>query len=68
MRATVSGILFCAENPTQWLRNAYIDAIAYRGTERSPRHQLDAKIFDGPLDRQIEQASVSVSSSTRSVQ
>ncbi|MBX3728014.1 MAG: putative DNA binding domain-containing protein [Candidatus Sumerlaeia bacterium] len=56
VRATVSGVLFCTERPTDWLRNAYIDAVAYRGTERSPSYQHDAKTFDGPLDRQIEQA------------
>ena len=56
VRATVSGVLFCTQRPTEWLKNAYIDAVAYRGTERSPNYQLDEKIFDGPLDRQIEEA------------
>jgi len=56
LRATVSGVLFCTEEPTRWLRNAYIDAVAYRGSERSPRHQVDAKEFAGPIDSQIEEA------------
>lgn len=55
-RATVGGILFCSNDPTSWLRNAYVDAVAYKGTERSPNYQLDAKRITGPLDRQIDEA------------
>lgn len=56
LRATVSGVLFCTPRPADWIPNATIDAVAYRGTERSPRTQLDAKVFDGPIDRQVEDA------------
>ena len=56
LRATVSGVLFCTEKPTRWLKNAYIDAVAYKGTERSPNYQIDAKAISGPLDQQIAEA------------
>lgn len=53
MRATVAGVLFCTEDPTHWLANAYIDAVAYKGIQRSPAYQVDARRITGPLDRQI---------------
>lgn len=56
LRATVSGVLFCTEEPTRWLKNAYIDAVAYKGAERSPNYQIDAKTISGPLDDQIAEA------------
>jgi len=55
-RATVGGILFCTPDPTKWLKNAYIDAVVYRGLQPSPNYQADAKLFKGPLNEQIEQA------------
>lgn len=56
LRATVSGVLFCTEDPARWLKNAYIDAVAYKGGDRSPSDQIDAKTISGPLDRQIAYA------------
>ena len=58
---TVAGILLGTDRPTQWLRHAYIQAVAYRGNSVSQYlgsewHQLDAKDITGPLDRQIADA------------
>lgn len=59
LRPTVAGVLMGTQNPKQWLPNAFIQAVAYRGTEiridLSP-YQLDAADIEGPLDRQVEDA------------
>lgn len=60
-RPTVAGILMATRDPRQWLPNAFIQAVAYRGTEVQPRgmaryYQLDAADISGPLDIQVEQA------------
>ncbi len=52
-RLSVVGVLLCTTKPTQWLPSAYIQAVAYSGLDNDPNDQLDAKDFDGPLDRQI---------------
>ncbi|TRW96365.1 transcriptional regulator [Candidatus Methylobacter oryzae] len=52
-RLSVAGVLLCTTKPTQWLPSAYIQAVAYSGTVNDPSDQLDAKDFEGPLDRQI---------------
>lgn len=52
-RLSVAGVLLCTTKPTQWLPSAYIQAVAYSGLVNDPNDQLDAKDFDGPLDRQI---------------
>ncbi len=57
LRPTVAGVLTASENPCRWLPNAYIQAVAYRGTEIRPAgdkiYQLDAADIVGPLDQQI---------------
>ncbi|MCY4047956.1 MAG: putative DNA binding domain-containing protein [Candidatus Dadabacteria bacterium] len=53
---SVSGILMGCKEPQQFLPNAFIQAVAYRGTERNAAYQLDAKDIAGPLDAQIEDA------------
>ncbi|MDR1580785.1 MAG: putative DNA binding domain-containing protein [Synergistaceae bacterium] len=53
---TVSGILMASEKPHDFLANAFIQAVAYRGTERNAAYQLDAKDIVGPLDAQIAAA------------
>lgn len=50
---TVAGVLLCTENPSEWIRGAYIQAIAYRGIKNDPAEQLDAKDFTGPITDQI---------------
>lgn len=56
IRPSVSGILMACENPQEYLTNAYIQAVAYRGDERNAAYQNDAKDITGPLDRQIVEA------------
>ena len=53
---TVSGLLMACERPQEWLPNAFIQAVLYRGTERDGAYQLDAKDIVGPLDEQIADA------------
>ena len=53
---SVAGVLLCAKTPNDWLRGAYIQAVAYRGTKNDPADQLDAKDFTGPITEQIEHA------------
>ena len=58
---TVAGVLMASEEPRQWLPNAYVQAVAYRGdtiragASQDP-YQLDAVDVSGPLDRQIVEA------------
>lgn len=53
---SVSGILMASGEPHNHLPTAYIQAVAYRGTERNANYQLDAKDITGPLDTQIAEA------------
>lgn len=50
---TVAGVLLCCENPSEWIRGAYIQAVAYRGLKNDPADQIDAKDFTGPITDQI---------------
>ena len=54
-RATVAGILLCADSPQDWLSQATIVATHYRGLDRSSA-QLDAQEIAGPLSAQIAAA------------
>ncbi len=58
---TVAGILLCAQRPERWLRNAWIQAVAYHGRDvpdalNASIYQLDAEDITGPLDAQIAAA------------
>ncbi|MBS2132358.1 putative DNA binding domain-containing protein (plasmid) [Burkholderia thailandensis] len=57
IRPTVAGVLMASTDPRRWLPNAFIQAVAYRGTEVLPRgdaaYQLDAQDITGPLDAQV---------------
>ena len=60
-RPTVAGCLMATEDPRQFLPNAFIQAVAYKGSSVVPEgpgipHQLDAADITGPLDRQVEEA------------
>lgn len=62
IKPTVAGVLMGAETPQDWLPNAYVQAVAYRGTSVTDdrvaaNYQLDAADITGPLDRQIMGAS-----------
>ena len=57
IRPTVPGVLMATQDPRHWLPNAFIQAVAYRGTEILPQgsqaYQLDAQDITGPLDQQV---------------
>jgi ATP-dependent DNA helicase RecG len=55
-RATVAAILMCTEAPETWLRNAYIEAVRYRGNRQDSNYQIDAHQIIGPLDQQVRHA------------
>ena len=56
LRATVGGVLLAADEPGEWLPNAYIQAVCYDGTRQDGNRQLDALDIGGPLDQQIRDA------------
>ncbi len=57
LRPTIAGVLMASRDPRRWLPNAFVQAVAYRGTEVMPRgdtaYQLDAQDITGPLDAQV---------------
>ena len=58
IRPTLAGVLMATEDPRNWLPNAFIQAVAYRGQAARPdaqgdAYQLDASDITGPLDRQV---------------
>lgn len=57
-RLTVAGVLLGTARPDCWLPDAFIEAVAYRGSSEVPdieqhNHQIDAADITGPLDLQI---------------
>ncbi len=56
LRATVGGVLLAAEDPREWLPNAWIQAVCYRGDRADSGRQVDARDISGPLDEQIRAA------------
>ncbi|MXW23544.1 MAG: hypothetical protein F4X80_05885 [Chloroflexi bacterium] len=54
-RATVAGVLVCTPHPEQFLPNAIVTAVRYRGAERGSG-QIDAQEIVGPISRQVTQA------------
>ena len=50
---SVSGILMACKRPQNFISNAFIQAVSYRGIERNAAYQLDATDIEGPLDYQI---------------
>ena len=54
-RATVAGVLLCAQSPQEWLPQAVVTATHYRGQDRASG-QLDAQEITGPLQDQIADA------------
>ena len=56
-RPTIAGLLLASRDPHRWVTNAFIQAVAYRGSSiRISSHQayqLDASDITGPLDRQV---------------
>ena len=56
LRATVGGVLLASQDPREWLPNAFIQAVCYRGDRLDGNRQLDAMEITGPLDQQIRDA------------
>ncbi len=61
LRPTVAGILMATDDPRRWLPNAFVQAVAYRGTQvrsstSADPYQLDAADLSGPLDAQVRDA------------
>lgn len=58
MRPTIAGVLMASSDPRRWLPNAFIQAVAYVGTDVVPNgcYQIDAQDISGPLDSQVWQA------------
>jgi len=61
LRPTVSGVLLASRDPREFLPNAYIQAVAYRGTTPAAEsdrklYQLDAADITGPIDQQVVDA------------
>ncbi len=61
LRPTLAGILMASRDPRQWLPNAFVQAVAYRGAQVQPGgmsrlYQMDASDISGPLDEQVELA------------
>ena len=60
-RPTVAGVLLASADPRPFLPNAFIQAVAYKGTSASPgsgldAYQLDASDISGPIDLQVVDA------------
>ncbi|MCI5116141.1 MAG: transcriptional regulator, partial [Candidatus Electrothrix sp. AX1] len=53
---SVSGVLMATQQPEQFITNAFIQAVCYRGKERNAAYQSDARDIYGPLDIQIAEA------------
>lgn len=58
---SVAGILMSCREPRDWMPNAFVQAVAYRGTspaaaDSSLPYQLDARDISGPLDEQIRES------------
>ena len=56
LRPTVSGVLMACSQPQEFLPDAFIQAVAYRGSERNATGQIDAMDITGTLDEQIADA------------
>lgn len=55
LRPTVSGVLVACDKPDEYLPNAYIQAVCYRGKERNGNYQIDAKDITGSIDEQVRE-------------
>lgn len=53
---TVSGVLLLTAQPSDYLPSAWVQCVAYSGTERNAEFQIDALDCRESIDRQIENA------------
>ena len=69
IRPSVAGVLLACSDPRRFMQNAFVQAVAYRGTTISPDdaglYQRDAQDISGPLDAQIFSACDFVSKNMR---
>jgi ATP-dependent DNA helicase RecG len=70
LHPSVAGLLLTHKDPERFLRGAYIQAVAYAGTEIAPQgedalYQRDAADLTGPLDKQITSACKFVARNSR---
>ncbi len=70
LHPSVAGLLLTSLHPEQFLRGAYIQAVAYAGTKIAPQgedtlYQRDAADLTGPLDLQITTACKFVAHNSR---
>lgn len=56
LRVTVGGLLLFGKEPQEFLPNAYVAAVHYRGLKRDSNYQIDAIDCRGALERQIDEA------------
>ena len=54
--ATVGGVLLASKDPREWLPNAWIQAVCYRGQRLDGNQQIDSRDISGSLDQQIRGA------------
>ncbi len=52
----MGGILLASDDPSEWLPNAWIQAVHYRGNKLGAKFQINARNIKGPLDEQIREA------------
>lgn len=50
---TVAGALMCTRSPGDWLPDAYVQAVSYRGERSDINYQQDAVDLRGTLDSQV---------------
>jgi predicted HTH transcriptional regulator len=51
---TVTGVLLLTAQPTDYLPSAWVQCVAYSGTERNAEYQLDAQECRNAIDEQIQ--------------
>ena len=71
LRPTVAAVLLASEDPRRWLPNAFIQAVAYRGTVVADAADAGKDLVDvldctGPLDQQVAGACRFVARNQRS--
>ncbi len=61
LRPSVAGVLLGSAHPERWLKDAFVQAVAYRGdgvpgVSDTAGYQIDARDITGPLDSQVADA------------
>ena len=60
VKPTVAGVLIASDDPREWLPNAFIEAVAYRGDSiraaTADAYRIDVSDISGPIDGQVVDA------------